>query len=89
MIGVNLDALGQDSTGNRADPKHVLSTVRWFLLQHRASWPNVIGDSAEAVAKAYAVNEVPTNFLIGNDGTITQVELSGQALTTAIEKALK
>jgi thiol-disulfide isomerase/thioredoxin len=89
VIGVNLDSLGQDSTGKRADPKHVLSAVRWFLLHHLASWPNVIGDSAEAVAKAYSVNEVPVNFLIGKDGTITQVELGGQALTAAVEKALK
>jgi thiol-disulfide isomerase/thioredoxin len=89
VIGVNLDALGQDALGNKADPKHALSIVRWFLLHHRASWPDVFGDSAEAIAKAYAVNEVPANFLVGKDGTIIQVELTGQALTDAIEKALK
>jgi thiol-disulfide isomerase/thioredoxin len=89
VFGVNLDALGQDPTGKRADSRTVLSTVRTFLLEHRASWPNLIGDSAEAVAKAYKVNEVPANFLVGRDGTIVQVELSGEALSRAVAQAVK
>jgi len=89
VIGVNLDALGQDLTGKKADAKDVRSTVRWFLLQHRAAWPNLIGDGAEAIAKAYGVNEVPANFLVARDGSIVQVELNGAALTRAVEQAVK
>ena len=74
MIGINLDSLSQDATGKKADPKEVVSTVRWFLLHHRAAWPNLIGAGAEAAAKAYGVNEVPANFLVGRDGSIVQVE---------------
>jgi len=85
VIGVNRDALGQDLTGKKPDPKDVLSTVRWFLLQHRAAWPNLIGAGAEAAAKTYGVNDVLANFLVGRDGTIVQVELNGRALTSAVE----
>jgi len=89
VIGVNLDALAQDPSGKKADPKEILSTVRWFLLQHRAAWPNIVGASAEATAKAYGVSEVPAGFLIGRDGVIQKVELRGKALSQAIEEALK
>ncbi len=88
VIGVNLDGLAQDPSGKRADPKDVLSAVRWFLLQHRAMWPSVIGDGAEAAAKAYAVNELPASFLVGRDGTVVQVELTGDALNGAVTKAV-
>ena len=74
MIGVNLDSLGQDLTGKKPDSKEVLSTVRWFLLHHRAAWPEILGETAEAAAKAYSVADVPAAFLVGRDGIITQVE---------------
>jgi peroxiredoxin len=89
VIGVNLDSLGQDMTGKKPDSKEALSTVRWFLLHHRASWPNLIGETAEATAKAYNVVEVPETFLVGRDGTIVQMEQQGEALAKAIEASLK
>jgi thiol-disulfide isomerase/thioredoxin len=89
VIGVNVDELSQDPTGKKPDPKEILSTVRWFLLQHRAAWPNLIGAGAEAAAKAYGVNDVPANFLVGRDGSIVQVELTGPALTRAVDQAIK
>jgi thiol-disulfide isomerase/thioredoxin len=88
VIGVNLDGLAEDPSGKRADAKDVLSSVRWFLLQHRASWPSMIGPAAEAAARAYAVNELPASFLVGRDGTVVQVELSGDSLNGAVTKAL-
>jgi thiol-disulfide isomerase/thioredoxin len=88
VLGVNLDALAQDPAAQRADPKETLSTVRWFLLEHRASWPTVLGAGAEAAARAYRVNELPANFLVGRDGKILQVELSGEALARAVTESL-
>jgi thiol-disulfide isomerase/thioredoxin len=88
VIGVNLDSLAQDPAAKRTNPKEALATVRWFLLEHRASWPNVVGNGAEAAAQAYRVNEVPANFLVGRDGKILQVELSGERLAKAIAAAL-
>jgi thiol-disulfide isomerase/thioredoxin len=88
IIGVNLDALALDPSGKRSDPRQIRSTVRSFLLDHRASWPNVFGDDAEAIAKAYGVTELPASFLIGRDGVIAQMEQSGDALTQAIARAL-
>jgi peroxiredoxin len=89
VIGVNLDSLGQDMTGKKPDPKEALSTVRWFLLHHRAAWPNVVGETAAAAAKAYNVAEVPETFLIGRDGSIVQIEQQGEGLTKAVEANLK
>jgi len=89
VIGVNLDSLGQDLTGKKPDSKEVLSMVRWFLLHHRAAWPDILGETAEAAAKAYGVADVPASFLVGRDGTVTQVELSGEALSKAIEASVK
>jgi thiol-disulfide isomerase/thioredoxin len=89
VIGVNLDSLGQDLTGKKPDSKEVLSTVRWFLLHHRAAWPNMIGETAEATAKSYNVAEVPETFLVGRDGSIVQMEQQGEALAKAIEASLK
>ncbi len=88
VVGVNLDSLGQDLNGKKPDSKEVLSTVRWFLLNHRAAWPEILGDTAEAAAKAYSVTDVPASFLVGRDGIITQVELSGEPLPRAIEASL-
>jgi peroxiredoxin len=89
VIGVNLDSMGQDLTGKKPDSKEALSTVRWFLLHHRAAWPNMIGETAEATAKAYNVAEVPETFLIGRDGTIVQMEQQGEGLVKAIEASLR
>jgi thiol-disulfide isomerase/thioredoxin len=89
VIGVNLDSMGQDLTGKKPDSKEALSTVRWFLLHHRAAWPNMIGETAEAAAKAYSVVDVPETFLVGRDGTIVQMEQQGEGLAKAIEVSLK
>ena len=89
VIGVNLDSLGQDLNGKKPDPKEVLSTVRWFLLHHRAAWPEILGESAEAAAKAYSVAAVPATILVGRDGNITHVELDGKSLSKAVENSVK
>ncbi len=88
VLGVDLDAMGQDQSGKSADPKEVVSTVRWFLLEQRAAWPNILG-GAEAAAKSYGVTAVPSNFLVDRDGTIIGVELNGAALARAVEQAVK
>ena len=88
IVGVNLDSLGQDLNGKKSDPKEVLAMVRWFLLNQRAAWPEILGESAEAAAKAFSVTDVPASFLVGRDGIITQVELSGEGLSRAIESSL-
>jgi peroxiredoxin len=88
VIGVNLDSLAVDQTGKPANAKEVLSLVRWFLLHNRASWPNITGAEAEKIAATYGVHEVPANFLIGRDGKIMRVELTGAALAGAIAESL-
>ena len=63
--------------------------MRWFLLHHRAAWPEILGESAEATAKAYSVAAVPATILVGRDGKIAQVELDGSALSKAVENSVK
>jgi thiol-disulfide isomerase/thioredoxin len=89
VLGVNLDALSQDQQGKQADPKEVLSAVRWFLLQQRSSWPDVVGDGAQTAARDYGVTAVPSNYLVARDGTIIDEDLQGKALERAIAQALK
>jgi thiol-disulfide isomerase/thioredoxin len=89
VLGVNLDAMSQDAEGKQADPKEALANVRWFLLQHRSSWPDVVGAGGQTAARDYGVTAVPSNFLIARDGTVTDVELSGRALERAVAAALK
>jgi thiol-disulfide isomerase/thioredoxin len=89
VLGVNVDGLSQDPEGKPADPKEVLATVRWFLLQHRSSWPEVVGDGASTAAKDYGVSAVPSNFLLARDGTIIDIELHGRDLERAVVQALK
>ena len=84
VIGVNLDSLGVNQAGKPSDSKDIRSTVRWFLLHNRAAWPNIVAEDAEQIAKAYGVSDVPVNFLIGRDGKIKQVELTGSSLAKAV-----
>lgn len=86
VLGVNLDSLSQ---GGAANPGQAPSDLRWFLVSQRASWPNVVGDGAEAAATAYGVLEIPARFLVGRDGKILQAEPREHALETAVAGALK
>jgi hypothetical protein len=43
-----------------------------------------VGPGAEAAAKAYSVEEIPANFLIGRDGTIKHVELKEDTLAKVL-----
>ena len=63
--------------------------MRRFLVKHRVTWANVMsGQGTSDFAKAYGVEEIPANFLIGRDGTIIAVEQSGEALERAIVRAI-
>ncbi|MEO6810635.1 MAG: TlpA disulfide reductase family protein [Isosphaeraceae bacterium] len=85
ILGVNAD-----SEREGGEPlARTLPVVRRFLLDHRISWPNVLcGDGAEDLTKAYGVKAIPASFLIGRDGTIQHLELTGEALDQAVAKAV-
>lgn len=85
ILGVNVDAMHEDVK----DMKLVRSVVRRFLVERNASWPNVLnGRGAEDFAKAYGVEHVPANFLIGRDGKVVAIEQRGGDLEKAIVRTL-
>jgi peroxiredoxin len=85
IVGINLDPLQE--SGKSAET--VRTAVRQFLLEYNVSWPNLInGLGDQDFARAYAVSEVPANVLIGRDGTIVHLDLTGSNLEKAVARAL-
>lgn len=86
IIGINLDPLQSD------DPKLevILPGVRRFLLNHNVRWPNLInGNGSNDYAKAYGITEIPSNVLIGPDGTVVHMDLSRNNLGKAVAKVIR
>jgi thiol-disulfide isomerase/thioredoxin len=88
VLGVNLDHLARSEASTKGNGQDAAGDVRWFLINQRAGWPNLVGSGAEAAAKAYGVEEIPARFLVGRDGTIQQLEQRDMALARSIEQAL-
>ena len=85
IIGINLDTL---QTGS---PKLeiVMPNIRRFLMDHNVRWPNLVnGEGVHDYAKAYGVTEIPSNVLIGPDGTVLHVDLSRKYLGTVVARAI-
>lgn len=82
VVGINLDDPGQDSSAS-------LPNVRRFLLDHNVRWPNLLnGPGDRDYAKAYGIQEIPANVLIGRDGKVAQLDLSRGDLEMAVTRAL-
>jgi thiol-disulfide isomerase/thioredoxin len=85
ILGINLDSLQEG--GKSLDA--VRPAVRQFLLEHNIRWPNLINGSGDQdYARAYAVQEVPANVLIGRDGTVIQLDLTRSNLEKAVARAV-
>ena len=85
VVGINLDS-SQDSG---TDPRAALPNVRRFLLDYNVPWPTLInGQGDQDHARAFAVAEIPANVLIGRDGKVVQLDLSGPRLEKAVVEAL-
>jgi thiol-disulfide isomerase/thioredoxin len=85
IVGINLDTL------QSGEPKleMVMPNIRRFLMDHNVRWPNLVnGEGAHDYAKAYGVTEIPSNVLIGPDGTVIHVDLSRKNLGPVIARAL-
>lgn len=80
VLGVNLDS-GPDA------PK----TVRRFLVEYGAAFPNILAGTTEGTPKAAAdfhVKEIPASVLVGPDGTVVTIDLAAEDLPAAITRAL-
>jgi peroxiredoxin len=85
IVGINLDTLQNGETKLET----VLPNIRRFLVDHNVRWPNLInGTGAHDYAKAYGVTEIPTNVLIGPDGTVIHLNLSRKNLAQVIARVV-
>ena len=58
-----------------------MPNIRRFLLDDNVRWPNLVnGAGVHDYAKAYGITEIPSNVLIGPDGTVIHVDLSRKNL---------
>ena len=86
VLGINVDTL----QGDRPKLEAVLPGIRRFLLDNNVRWPNLInGTGTNDYAKAYGVAEIPSNVLIGRDGTVIHLDLSPRKnLASVVAKAV-
>jgi alkyl hydroperoxide reductase subunit AhpC len=85
ILGVNVDAHHEGIK----DIKTALPTVRHVLVEYDVTWPIVLTDEGEGdIARAYGVETLPANFLVGRDGMIRALELNDPELGRAIAKAI-
>lgn len=85
IVGINLDTLQNGGM----KPEAVMPGIRRFLLDHNVRWPNLIsGQGPQDYAAAYGVTEIPTNVLIGRDGTILHLDLSHKNLAAVVARAV-
>jgi peroxiredoxin len=86
VVGINVDTL----QSGRPKLEAVLPNIRRFLLENNVRWPNLVnGIGTNDYAKAYGIAEIPSNVLIGRDGTIIHLDLSPRKnLATVVAKAV-
>ena len=85
ILGVNVD----NRYPEVSDAKTALPAAGRFHFRPGVHWINLLDCQAtRKVTTAYGVEENPAKFLIGRDGSIVAVELSGDALEPAIVRAL-
>jgi peroxiredoxin len=84
VVGINLDTLEEES--RKLD--EVVPNVRRFLLDYNVAWPNLIDKKGgSSIANAYGVTSIPSNTLIGRDGTVIQIDLVQKNLESEVSRA--
>jgi thiol-disulfide isomerase/thioredoxin len=86
VVGINVDTV----PNNGAKLEALLPNIKRFLLDNNVRWPNLVnGMGSNDYAKAYGITEVPSNVLIGRDGTVIHFDLSPRKnLATVVAKAV-
>jgi peroxiredoxin len=85
ILGINVDTLQSGAPRLEA----VLPNIRRFLVEQNVRWPNLInGPGPQDYARAFGVTEIPTNFLIGRDGTVVHLDLSRKNLARVVAQAV-
>ena len=85
VVGINLDT--QEAGGQKLET--VLPNIRRFLLDYNVPWPTLVsGTGDHDYATAYGVSDIPANVLIGQDGTVVQIDLSRRNIEPVISRLL-
>jgi thiol-disulfide isomerase/thioredoxin len=85
VIGINLDSAQHGSKGVES----ALPNIRRFLVDYNVTWPTwVNGSGDQDYAAAFAVTEIPANVLIGRDGKVSHIDLTGRKLEKAVAAAI-
>ena len=85
VVGINLDAPPESGQ----DLKTALPHIRRFLLDYNVTWPTLLNGTGELdYAGAFGVTEIPANVLIGRDGKVSHLDLTGKKLEKAIAEAV-
>jgi peroxiredoxin len=64
--------------------------LRAFIEKHKMVWDHVYGDAggAQKAADAFGVRAIPASFVIGPDGKMLALDLSGSRITEEVDKVL-
>lgn len=67
------------------------STCKSFIEREEMKWLNICDGKGwnAALAKRFGVNSIPQMYVLGRDGKVVAKNVRGEALSSAIEKALK
>jgi hypothetical protein len=85
VVGINLDSAQHGTKGMEL----AVPNIRRFLIDYNVMWPTVLNGSAnEDYASSFGVTEIPANVLIGRDGKVVHIDLTGRKLEKAIASAL-
>jgi hypothetical protein len=82
---------GFEIVGISLDDAKDLPKFPAFLKSHNMTWRQIADGKnfGNPIAKKYELQGIPFMLLIGRDGKIAAVNPRGDALTPALEKALK
>ena len=85
IVGIDVDG-AQDDAG---DSKSIVSNVRKYLVEFNVPWPTLInGQGDKDLTQAYSIGEIPANVLIGRDGKVIHLDLTGSRLEQAVAEAV-
>jgi len=85
IVGINVDVPSSGGTSLES----VLPNIKRFVLDHNVRWPNLInGAGARDYAKLYGVTDIPSNVLIGRDGTVLHLDLWRKNLESVIARTV-
>jgi tetratricopeptide (TPR) repeat protein len=67
------------------------STCKSFIEREEMKWLNICDGKGwnAALAKRFGVNSIPQMYVLGRDGKVVAKNVRGEALSGAVEKALK